>query len=112
MFFKYNKTQCNLVGYMYCINDEYACSCVCGELEGQMQQTEREVSIQLMDVNDNYPKLEKTQGFICVKTPKPLILTAKDRDAEPFGEPFTFSLQLERSSPNWEITAINGKRNA
>ncbi|KAI5092270.1 cadherin-17 precursor [Silurus meridionalis] len=77
------------------------------ESEGQKQQSERELSIQLMDVNDNYPKLLKTQGFICVKKPEPLLLTAVDGDAEPFGEPFTFTLQL-RKSPNWEITPVNG----
>ncbi|XP_026780075.3 cadherin-17 [Pangasianodon hypophthalmus] len=78
------------------------------ESEGQMQETEREVSIQVMDVNDNYPKLQKTQGFMCVKKPEPLVLTAVDGDAEPFGEPFTFTLQLGRKSPNWEITPVNG----
>lgn len=77
-----------------------------------MQQTEREVSIQLMDINDNYPKLQKSQGFICVKKLEPLILTALDSDAEPFGEPFTFTLQLGRKSPNWEITPVNGKQAA
>lgn len=75
-----------------------------------MQQTETEVSIQLLDVNDNYPKLQKSQGFICVKKPEPLMLTAVDSDAEPFGEPFTFTLQLGRKSPNWEITPVNGKQ--
>ncbi|MCI4391369.1 hypothetical protein PGIGA_G00133450 [Pangasianodon gigas] len=78
------------------------------ESEGQMQETEREVSIQVMDVNDNYPKLQKTQGFMCVKKPEPLVLTAVDGDAEPFGEPFTFTLQLGRKSPNWEIAPVNG----
>lgn len=73
-----------------------------------MQQTEREVSIQLMDVNDNYPKLQKPLGFMCVKKPEPLMLTAVDGDAEPFGEPFTFTLQLARKSPNWELTPVNG----
>ncbi|KAK2815088.1 hypothetical protein Q7C36_023354 [Tachysurus vachellii] len=78
------------------------------ESEGQLQQTEREVSIQLMDVNDNYPKLQKSQGFICVKKPEPLMLIAVDGDAEPFGEPFTFTLQPARKSPNWEITPVDG----
>lgn len=74
-----------------------------------MQQTEGKVSIQLMDVNDNYPKLQKTQGFICVKKPEPLLLSAVDGDAEPFERPFTFTLQPARKSPNWEITPVDGK---
>lgn len=92
------------------MNDLYACSCVCGLSEDQMQQAEREVSIQLMDVNDNYPKLRKSQGFICVKKPEPLMLTAMDGDAEPFGEPFTFTLQMARKYHNWEITSVNGRQ--
>lgn len=63
-----------------------------------------------MDVNDNYPKLQKSQGFICVKKPEPLMLTAVDGDAEPFGEPFTFTLQPARKSPNWEITPVDGRQ--
>ncbi|XP_036414174.1 cadherin-17 [Colossoma macropomum] len=78
------------------------------ETEGQKQETEKEVSIQLLDVNDNFPKLQKTQGFMCVKNPTPLVLTAVDADAPPFGEPFTFALQMARKSPNWEITPVDG----
>uniref|UniRef100_A0AAR2LTZ6 Cadherin domain-containing protein n=1 Tax=Pygocentrus nattereri TaxID=42514 RepID=A0AAR2LTZ6_PYGNA len=71
-------------------------------------ETEKEVSIQLLDVNDNFPKLQKTQGFMCVKNPTPLVLTAVDADAPPYGEPFTFALQMARKSPNWEITKVDG----
>ncbi|KAF4075931.1 hypothetical protein AMELA_G00224540 [Ameiurus melas] len=88
--------------------DQLTVRIIAYESEDQMQQVEREVSIQLMDVNDNYPKLKKSQGFICVKKPEPLMLTAVDGDAEPFGEPFTFTLQMARKSPNWEITPVNG----
>ncbi|XP_062841779.1 cadherin-17 [Trichomycterus rosablanca] len=77
------------------------------ESDGQKQQSEKEVSIQLLDVNDNFPKLQQSQGFICVKKPEPLLLTAVDADAPPFGEPFTFSLPLGRKSPNWEITPVD-----
>ncbi|XP_017579340.2 cadherin-17 [Pygocentrus nattereri] len=78
------------------------------ETDGQKQETEKEVSIQLLDVNDNFPKLQKTQGFMCVKNPTPLVLTAVDADAPPYGEPFTFALQMARKSPNWEITKVDG----
>ncbi|XP_017309344.1 cadherin-17 [Ictalurus punctatus] len=88
--------------------DQLTVRIIAYESEDQMQQAEREVSIQLMDVNDNYPKLRKSQGFICVKKPEPLMLTAVDGDAEPFGEPFTFTLQMARKYHNWEITSVNG----
>ncbi|XP_060756900.1 cadherin-17 [Neoarius graeffei] len=89
--------------------DQLTVRIIAYESEGQMQQTEREVSIQLMDVNDNYPKLQRSRGFICVKKPEPLILTAVDGDAEPFGEPFTFTLQLtNRKSQNWALVSVNG----
>ncbi|XP_072548127.1 cadherin-17 [Salminus brasiliensis] len=78
------------------------------ETEDQKQEVEKEVSIQLMDVNDNIPKLQKTQGFMCVKQLTPLVLTAVDADAPPFGEPFSFSLQMARKSPNWEIIPVDG----
>uniref|UniRef100_A0A3B1KKG3 Cadherin 17, LI cadherin (liver-intestine) n=1 Tax=Astyanax mexicanus TaxID=7994 RepID=A0A3B1KKG3_ASTMX len=78
------------------------------ETEDQKQEVEKEVSIQLLDVNDNFPKLQKTQGFMCVKQLTPLVLNAVDGDAEPNGEPFTFSLNMVRKSPNWEITPVDG----
>lgn len=64
------------------------------------------VDIHLQDVNDNYPKLQNTQGFICVQKMTPLTLNAEDKDSHPYGEPFSFS--LPRKSPNWEIKAVNG----
>ncbi|XP_076868810.1 cadherin-17 [Brachyhypopomus gauderio] len=78
------------------------------ETEGQNQAIEKEVSIRLMDVNDNIPKLQQSQGFICVKKPEPLLLTAVDADAPPFAEPFTFTVYAGRKSPNWEITPVDG----
>lgn len=65
------------------------------------------VTIHLQDVNDNYPVLQKTQGFICVQKMTPLTLTAVDKDNHPFSEPFTFS--IPRKSPNWEIKPVDGE---
>uniref|UniRef100_A0A8C1NJ26 Cadherin 17, LI cadherin (liver-intestine) n=1 Tax=Cyprinus carpio TaxID=7962 RepID=A0A8C1NJ26_CYPCA len=76
------------------------------ETEGDKQEAEMLVDIQLLDVNDNHPKLQKTQGFICVQDMTPLTLTAVDKDADPYGEPFTFS--INRKSPNFEIKPIDG----
>ncbi|KAI4883631.1 hypothetical protein NFI96_012928, partial [Prochilodus magdalenae] len=77
------------------------------ETEGEKQETEKEISIELIDVNDNFPKLQQSQGFICVKQPTPLVLTAVDADSSPFAEPFIFSLQSPRKSPNWEIMQVD-----
>ncbi|XP_059423900.1 cadherin-17-like [Carassius carassius] len=76
------------------------------ETEGDKQEAEMKVDIHLLDVNDNYPILQKTQGFICVQDMTPLTLTAVDKDADPYGEPFTFS--LNRKSPNFEIKPLDG----
>uniref|UniRef100_A0A3P8XVT0 Cadherin 17, LI cadherin (liver-intestine) n=1 Tax=Esox lucius TaxID=8010 RepID=A0A3P8XVT0_ESOLU len=70
------------------------------------QSSEHVVSVRLLDVNDNVPKLTENQGFVCVKNPKPLILTAQDPDAAPFGAPFTFS--LPKKSPNWDLITLDG----
>ncbi|XP_031643394.1 cadherin-17-like [Oncorhynchus kisutch] len=70
--------------------------------------SEREVSVRLLDVNDNVPKLTENQAFICVKKPQPIVLTALDADADPFGAPFTFSLAQGKKSPNWDLSAVDG----
>uniref|UniRef100_A0A671MUT1 Cadherin-17-like n=1 Tax=Sinocyclocheilus anshuiensis TaxID=1608454 RepID=A0A671MUT1_9TELE len=76
------------------------------ETEGDKQEAEMKVDIHLLDVNDNYPKLQKTQGFICVQDMTPLTLSAVDKDADPYGEPFTFS--INHKSPNFEIKPLDG----
>uniref|UniRef100_A0A673JSX6 Cadherin-17-like n=1 Tax=Sinocyclocheilus rhinocerous TaxID=307959 RepID=A0A673JSX6_9TELE len=76
------------------------------ETEGDKQEAKMKVTIHLLDVNDNYPKLQKTQGFICIQDMTPLTLTAVDKDADPYGEPFTFS--INRKSPNFEIKPLDG----
>ncbi|KAI2655212.1 Cadherin-17 [Labeo rohita] len=76
------------------------------ETEGDKQEAEMKVDIHLLDVNDNYPKLEKTRGFICIQDMTPLTLTAVDKDSDPYGEPFTFS--LNRKSQNFEVKPLNG----
>ncbi|CAB1334669.1 unnamed protein product [Coregonus sp. 'balchen'] len=70
--------------------------------------SEREVSVRLLDVNDNVPKLTENQAFICVKKPQPIVLTALDADADPFGAPFTFSLAQGKKSPNWDLSTVDG----
>ncbi|XP_030641250.1 cadherin-17 [Chanos chanos] len=76
------------------------------EKDAPDQKVERDLSIHLMDVNDNMPKLEVTTGFICVAKMTPIVLRASDSDGAPFGEPFQFS--LGRKSPNWEVKELDG----
>ncbi|KAM6967481.1 cadherin-17 [Aplochiton taeniatus] len=73
------------------------------------QSTEREVSVHLLDVNDNTPKLTETWAFICAKKPQPVVLTAHDGDSAPFSQPFTFALAQAKKSPNWELRTVDGK---
>jgi len=70
--------------------------------------SEREVSVRLLDINDNVPKLTETQAFICVQKPQPVVLRAHDADSEPFSQPFTFTLAAGKKSPNWGLTTIDG----
>ncbi|TRY84561.1 hypothetical protein DNTS_001309 [Danionella cerebrum] len=76
------------------------------ETEGANQKAEMKVDIHLLDVNDNYPKLQTTQGFICIQDMTPLTLTAVDPDASPYSEPFTFL--IARKSQNFEIKPVDG----
>ena len=69
---------------------------------------ERELSVRLLDVNDNVPKLIETKGFICVKKPEPILIQAEDRDEPPFSQPFTFVLGTGKKSSNWELKTIGG----
>ncbi|KAM7420743.1 hypothetical protein PAMA_015121 [Pampus argenteus] len=77
------------------------------EKENPEKSTERVVSVRLLDVNDNFPKLTERQAFICVKFPKPVIIKAHDADNFPFSQPFTFALAHGKKSPNWDLITID-----
>lgn len=70
--------------------------------------SERVVSVRLLDVNDNVPKLTESKVFICVKKPEPVIIKAADEDSAPFSQPFSFVLGSGKKSPNWELQGIDG----
>ncbi|XP_035527563.1 cadherin-17 [Morone saxatilis] len=78
------------------------------EKENPEKSSERVVSVQLLDVNDNVPKLVETQAFICVQKPVPVVIKATDGDSHPFSEPFTFTLGSGKKSPNWELLNVDG----
>nr|AAH63935.1 Cadherin 17, LI cadherin (liver-intestine) [Danio rerio] len=86
--------------------DHFTLTITAYETEGSKMEAEMKVDIHLQDVNDNYPKLQKTQGFICLQDMTPLTLTAMDKDADPYGEPFTFA--ISRKSQNFEIKPVDG----
>ncbi|XP_042346075.1 LOW QUALITY PROTEIN: cadherin-17 [Plectropomus leopardus] len=69
---------------------------------------ERVLSVRLLDVNDNIPTLKEKQAFICVKKPEPVIIKAQDKDSAPFSEPFTFTFEHGKKSPNWDLRSIDG----
>ncbi|XP_035492473.1 cadherin-17 isoform X2 [Scophthalmus maximus] len=76
------------------------------EKENPKKSTERVLSVRLLDVNDNSPRLMEKQAFICVAKPVPVIITAQDGDSAPFSQPFTFA--LAKKSPNWELSSVDG----
>ncbi|XP_061572767.1 cadherin-17 [Cololabis saira] len=69
--------------------------------------SERVVHVNLIDVNDNVPKLTETQSYICMKDMKPVIIKAEDKDGAPFSKPFTFSFANSKKSPNWELHKVD-----
>ncbi|KAG7470059.1 hypothetical protein MATL_G00135230 [Megalops atlanticus] len=73
------------------------------------KKTEKDVTIRVLDVNDNFPTLKEKQGFVCVKESlMTILLSAEDHDSPPFGAPFTFTLTQPKKYPNWEIKAVDG----
>lgn len=75
------------------------------EKENPEKSSERVLSVRLLDVNDNIPTLVEKQAFICVKTPKPVIIKAEDGDSNPFSQPFTFA--LGKKSFIWELVSVD-----
>ncbi|XP_049902789.1 cadherin-17 [Epinephelus moara] len=78
------------------------------EKEHPEMSAESVVTVWLLDVNDNVPKLMETQAFICVKKPEPVIIKAQDTDSAPFSQPFTFAFAHGKKSPNWDLKSIDG----
>ncbi|XP_041648545.1 cadherin-17 [Cheilinus undulatus] len=78
------------------------------EKENPEMSSDRVLSVRLLDVNDNIPKLIENKAFICMQKPEPVILRAKDSDSAPFAQPFTFTLGAGKKSPNWALTIIDG----
>ncbi|XP_014862605.1 PREDICTED: cadherin-17 [Poecilia mexicana] len=69
------------------------------------KSSERVVHVRLLDVNDNVPKLTKSNDFICMQNIKPLIIEANDADDDPFSGPFDFA--FSRKSSNWKLTKLD-----
>ncbi|XP_044213889.1 cadherin-17 [Thunnus albacares] len=87
--------------------EEFEVTITAFEKEHPEKATDRVMSVRLLDVNDNVPKLTESQAFICVKKPEPVILKAQDADSAPFSQPFTFTLAHGKKSPNWDLRTID-----
>lgn len=70
--------------------------------------TQHVVTLQIKDVNDNKPLLTKNHADLCVKTLDPVIIEAEDPDGDPYGEPFTFTLEKQPKYPNWKLDTVSG----
>uniref|UniRef100_A0A3Q1GEG2 Cadherin 17, LI cadherin (liver-intestine) n=1 Tax=Acanthochromis polyacanthus TaxID=80966 RepID=A0A3Q1GEG2_9TELE len=65
------------------------------------------LTVKLLDVNDNSPKLVETQGFICIGKSKSVVIKAVDPDSDPYSQPFTFEFAKSKKSPNWKLNKID-----
>ncbi|XP_060906554.1 cadherin-17 [Labrus mixtus] len=78
------------------------------EKENPKMSSERVLSVTVLDVNDNVPKLMESRSFICMQRPEPVIIRAQDADSAPFSQPFTFTLGSGKRSPNWDLKVVDG----
>ncbi|KAM6995239.1 cadherin-17 [Tautogolabrus adspersus] len=78
------------------------------EKDNPEMSSERVLSVRVLDVNDNVPKLMESQAFICMQKPEPVIIRAQDADSAPFSQPFTFTLGSGKRSPNWDLKIVDG----
>ncbi|KAJ8353883.1 hypothetical protein SKAU_G00214500 [Synaphobranchus kaupii] len=69
---------------------------------------QKDVTVLILNVNDNIPKLTENRGFVCSKKIMPIFLYAEDKDSPPFGSPFTFIISQPRKFPNWQIETVDG----
>ncbi|MGH0147218.1 UNVERIFIED_CONTAM: hypothetical protein FKN15_051388 [Acipenser sinensis] len=69
------------------------------------------VSINLVDVNDNPPMLTYPETHFCypVRDSKAVLMKAVDKDLDPHGAPFKFSLEEgdKTDMRDWEIVPVN-----
>lgn len=72
------------------------------------KSSEHVLSVRVLDVNDNVPKLMENQAFICVKKLEPILVRASDADSVPYSQPFTFSLEKETKYSNWKLEPVDG----
>ncbi|XP_073341264.1 cadherin-17 [Pagrus major] len=77
------------------------------EKANRKMSTAQDLTVRLLDVNDNVPRLTETNAFICMKKPEPIIIKATDGDSAPFSQPFTFVLGSGKSQ-NWGLVTIDG----
>lgn len=67
------------------------------------------IVLQVGDANDNCPTLNTSVEYICWDT-RVVNITGQDKDADPNGGPFSFSVVAEKSSQKWRLESLDGKR--
>ncbi|XP_042639566.1 cadherin-17 [Orycteropus afer afer] len=91
----------------------YRVQVVATEIGGSSLRSTASFHLNLMDVNDNAPRLAKdyTGLFLChpLQTPGSVMFEATDDDQQSFrGLHFTFALGSESLQDDWEVSKING----
>lgn len=72
------------------------------------KSSEHVLSVRVLDVNDNVPRLTENQAFICVKKLEPILVRASDADSAPYSQPFTFSLEKDKRHIHWKLAPVDG----
>ncbi|KAJ8290986.1 hypothetical protein GJAV_G00019970 [Gymnothorax javanicus] len=71
------------------------------------KSVEKEVTVRILDLNDNVPKLKENQAFVCRKKITPVFIHAEDMDSPPFGKPFTFVITQPKKFAHWQIETVD-----
>ncbi|RXN00145.1 Cadherin-17 [Acipenser ruthenus] len=91
--------------------DTYKVRVIAVQFESPALESTVPVSINLVDVNDNPPMLTYQEPHFCfpVQEPKAVLMKAMDKDLDPHGPPFQFSLKGDdkNNTEDWEIVPVN-----
>lgn len=91
--------------------DTYKVRVIAVQFESPALESTVPVSINLVDVNDNPPMLTYPETHFCfpVQESKAVLMKAMDKDLDPHGPPFQFSLEGDDKNDmrDWEIVPVN-----
>ncbi|XP_056132722.1 desmoglein-2.1-like [Lampris incognitus] len=90
----------------FLVNGTYRAHILCLTHDVPSKTATGTIALQVGDVNDNCPELTSTVDYICTDT-EVVNITAQDKDGDPNGAPFRFSLVPEGSGRDWEVKPLS-----